>query len=192
MGTRSLRTFIAVEVSSEVRGRARQLIGRLQETGAKVTWVKPEALHLTLKFLGDVDLIDVPSVCQAVQEAVADLPPFEFQVHGAGAFPSVARPRTIWLGVGAGDEELVGLHGAVERAVSGLGFRHENRRFRPHLTLGRVRGDRELGELGRLITANAEFTGGVTSIDDVVVFSSELESDGPIHEPLAIAPLNGR
>lgn len=192
MATRSLRTFIAVEMSHEVRARAQQLVGRLQETGAKVTWVKPEAMHLTLKFLGEVELIDIPAVCEAVTGAVGDLPPFEIDVQGAGAFPSAGRPRTIWLGVGRGEAELVELHTAVERALAGLGYRQENRRFRPHLTLGRVRGDRDLAALGRLVTQHADFVGGVSSIDDVVVFSSELEPGGPLHEPLAVAPLNGR
>jgi 2'-5' RNA ligase len=192
MSTRSLRTFIAVEMSQEVRARASQLVTRLQGTAAKVTWVKPQAMHLTLKFLGDVDLIDISAVCEAVTGAVADLPPFEIEVHGAGAFPSVGRPRTIWLGVGRGEEELVELHTAVERALAGLGFRQENRRFRPHLTLGRVRGDRDLAALGQLLSEHTGYVGGVTSIDDVVVFSSELEAEGPLHEPLAVAPLNGR
>jgi 2'-5' RNA ligase len=190
--TRSLRTFVAVEMSPEVRARAEQLIGRLRGTEAKVTWVKPPTMHLTLKFLGDVDLVDMPAVCEAVNGAVGELPPFEIEVRGAGAFPSVARPRTIWVGVGRGIEELIEVHNSVERALSRLGFRQENRRFRPHLTLGRVRGDRDLGELGGLVTQHAEFVGGVTSVDEVIVFSSELEAEGPIHEPLAVAPLNGR
>jgi 2'-5' RNA ligase len=192
MATRSLRTFIAVEMSSEVRTRARQLVDKLQETGAKVTWVKPEAMHLTLKFLGDVDLLEIPAVCEAVSGVVAELPPFEIEIRGAGAFPSASRPRTIWLGVGHGNEELVEVHDAIERALSRLGFRQENRRFRPHLTLGRVRGDGGLSELGRLVTQHAEYVGGVASVDDVIVFSSELDAEGPIHEPLAVAPLNGR
>jgi 2'-5' RNA ligase len=192
MATRSLRTFVAVEMSSEVRARARQLVGLLQAAGAKVTWVKPEAMHLTLKFLGEVDLIDIPAVCDAVNGAVVDLPPFEIVVSGAGAFPASGRPRTIWLGVSQGSDELIELHDRVERALAKLGFRQENRRFRPHLTLGRVRGDRDLRELGQLVVEHADYVGGVASVDEVVVFSSELEADGPIHEPLAVAPLNGR
>lgn len=191
MAIRSLRTFVAIEMSPEVRSRARQLIVRLQDCGAKATWVKPEAMHLTLKFLGEVELLEMPAVCEAVTAAVADLPPFEIQVQGAGAFPTAARPRTVWLGVRRGQEELIALHDAVERALSRLGFRQENRRFRPHLTLGRVRGDRALRELGEVVKQHAEFVGGVASVDEVVVFSSELEAEGPIHEPLAVAPLNG-
>lgn len=192
MAVRSLRTFIAVEISPEVRSHARQLTARLQDCGAKATWVKPEAMHLTLKFLGEVDLLDTPAVCDAVATAVADLPPFEIEVHGAGAFPTIARPRTVWLGVRRGQEELIALHDAVELALSRLGYRQENRRFRPHLTLGRVRGDHGLDELGEIVRQHADFMGGVASVDEVVVFSSELESGGPIHEPLAVAPLNGR
>lgn len=190
--TRSLRTFIAAEMSAEVRARSRQLVSRLQPTDAKVTWTKTETMHLTFKFLGEVDLIDIPAVCQAVTDAVAPLPPFEIELRGAGAFPTAHRPRTIWLGVGRGEAELLDLHGAIERAMRGLGYRHEQRRFRPHLTVGRVRGGRDLDRLGQLIAEEADFTGGVSSVDEVIVFSSELEPDGPRHEPLAVAPLNGR
>jgi 2'-5' RNA ligase len=166
-------------------------MGRLQGTSAKVTWVKPQAMHLTLKFLGEVDLKDIPAVCEAVNRAVNELPAFEFEAHGAGAFPSTSRPRTIWLGVGRGEEEFVALHAAIDRALGELGFRRENRRFRPHLTLGRVRGERDVGELGELVARQADFVGGVSSVDEVIVFSSELAPDGPVHEPLAVAALEG-
>ncbi len=190
--TRTLRTFVAVEISSETRARARQLIARLSGTGAKVSWVKPERLHLTLKFLGDVDLRDVAPLCEAVKSATAELPPFEIEVRGAGAFPTGARPRTLWLGVGRGGEELVALHDAVDQALDGLGYRREQRRFRPHLTIGRVRGGHDLDALGQLVTLHADFAGGVSSIDEVVVMSSDLTPDGPDYEPLAVAPLDGR
>lgn len=190
--TRALRTFIAVEISAETRSRARQLIERLRGTDAKISWVKPDCLHLTLKFLGDVDLRDIPGVCEAVTRAVADLPPFEIEAHGAGAFPTAARPRTIWLGVGRGADDMIALHDAVDRALGGIGYRHEQRRFRPHLTVGRVRGGRDLDALGQLLAQHADFAGGVSSIDEVVVMSSDLTPDGPDYEPLAVAPLNGR
>ncbi|HEX5442368.1 MAG TPA: RNA 2',3'-cyclic phosphodiesterase [Pirellulales bacterium] len=190
--TRTLRTFVAVEISSETRARARQLIARLSGTGAKVSWVKPECLHLTLKFLGDVDLRDVAPLYEAVKSATAELPPFEIEVRGAGAFPTAARPRTLWLGVGRGGEELVALHDAVDQALDGLGYRREQRRFRPHLTIGRVRGGHDLDALGQLVTQHADFAGGVSSIDEVVVMSSDLTPDGPDYEPLAVAPLDGR
>ena len=76
---RTVRTFIAVEISSEVRSRAARLISQLEATGANVRWVKPEQMHLTLKFLGDVDLREIPEVCAAVSQATADVPPFSLR-----------------------------------------------------------------------------------------------------------------
>lgn len=190
---RNVRTFVAVEISSEMRLRAGQLIDRLSSTAAKVRWVEPHNLHFTLKFLGDVDLLDIPQLCEAVTGAVAELPPFEIEALGAGAFPDLHNPRTVWLGVGRGTEAMVELHDAVERALTTLGFRREQRRYRPHVTLGRVRGAGPANlELAERLAKLADFPGGIASIEEVVVFSSELGRDGPSYEVLASAPLGGR
>jgi 2'-5' RNA ligase len=182
-----------VEISSETRTRAGQLIGRLDTPEAKIKWVEPHNLHLTLKFLGDVDLLEVPQLCQAVTDAVVDLPPFEIEARGAGAFPDAQHPRTVWLGVDRGSEEMIELHDAVERSLAPLGFRREQRRFRPHLTIGRVRGGGPgLRTLADKLVLEGDFAGGVSSVDEIVVFSSELGRDGPTYEVLATAPLNGR
>lgn len=173
--------------------RAGQLIGRLGSTSAKVKWVEPHNLHLTLKFLGDVDLLEIPELCQAVTDAVAELPPFEIEARGAGAFPDLRHPRTVWLGVGRGTEEMVQLHDIVEQSLAPLGFRQEQRRFRPHLTIGRVRGGGPgIAELAENLAEQADFAGGVSSVEEVVVLSSELSRTGPTYEVLATAPLNGR
>ncbi|HUY36791.1 MAG TPA: RNA 2',3'-cyclic phosphodiesterase [Pirellulales bacterium] len=191
--SRPLRTFVAVAASREVRGRAAQLISELSCTAAKVRWVEPENLHFSLKFLGDVELLEIPKVCEAVARAVAGQPPFEIVARGAGAFPDADRPRTIWLGVRDGSEPMVELNAHVERELAPLGFRRERRRFRPHLTIGRVRDGRPgLSELGRLVRQHADFVGGVVSVDEVVVFSSALGRDGPFYEPLSTATLDGR
>src|SRR5690349_21441295 len=99
---RLVRTFVAVEISAETRTRAGQLIGRLDTPEVKIKWVETHNLHLTLKFLGDVDLLEIPQLCQAVTDAVVELPPFEFEARGAGAFPDIHHPRTVWLGLGRG------------------------------------------------------------------------------------------
>lgn len=185
-----VRTFIAAEIPREVQDRAASLIARLQGSDAKVKWVRPEQLHWTLKFLGDVELEEIPAVCARVTEAVADIRAFDVEAHGAGAFPDPRRPRTVWLGVSRGAEEMVELHAAVERSLVPLGFRAEGRKFRPHVTIGRVRNSPVgIAELGRLITENADFDGGVSTVFEVVVFSSELHRDGPTHQPLAHIPL---
>ena len=187
-----VRTFIAAEIPREVQGRAAALIDRLRATEAKVKWVNPQQLHWTLKFLGDVELREIPEVCDAVARSVAHLKPFDVEARGAGAFPDPRRPRTIWLGVGNGSEGMVELHSAVEQGLKPLGYRPEGRKFRPHVTIGRVRHSPSgIPELGRLVTEHADFDAGVCTVFEVVVFSSELGRDGPTYDPLAHAPLGG-
>ena len=190
---RTVRTFIAVEISSEIRSRARRLIAELAPLTSGVKWVEPHNLHLTLKFLGEVEMLEIPQVCNAVALAVADLPPFDLHAAGAGAFPTLERPRTIWLGVDQGVDEMVELHDALDERLAPLGFRREPRRFRPHLTIGRVRNcsAQEIRALGQLLLQQKDFAGGSSDVSEVIVFSSELGRDGPAYEPLSHAPLGG-
>ena len=188
-----LRTFVAIEIPVEVQDRAGRLIGRLQAAPAKVKWVAPRHLHWTLKFLGDVDMLEIPKICQAVTRAVEPLAPFDVEARGAGAFPDETRPRTIWIGMGEGTEPMIELHDAIDRELGTLGYRAENRRFRPHLTIGRVRQSHEgIDELSSLLRENTEFDGGLSTVYEVVVFSSELGRDGPTHDPLCHVELKGR
>ncbi len=89
-----IRTFVAVEIPFDVKDRARKMIARLRDTEAKVKWVAPEHMHWTLKFLGPVDMVDIPAVCEAVKRAVEPLACFDVEAKGAGAFPDARRPRT--------------------------------------------------------------------------------------------------
>lgn len=181
------RTFIAVEVSSGVAAQAARLIGRLERTSAKVRWVDPRTLHLTLKFLGEVEALLIPDLCKAVSAAVAAVEGFDMELAGVGAFPNTAKPRTIWLGARQGQEEMIALHDAIDAALADLGFRSEARRFKPHLTLGRVRQGHV--ELSALIAEHEDFSAGKLTVDEVVVMSSELTRDGPEYTPLGHAEL---
>jgi 2'-5' RNA ligase len=187
-----VRTFIGIEIPAEVTGRASQLIAHLREAPAKVKWVDTRHMHWTLKFLGDVDIREIPKICQAVSEAVEPLAPFDVEARGAGAFPDPLRPRTVWVGMGAGSEQMIELHDAIEHELAKLGYRKENRRFRPHLTIGRVRQSPEgIEELGRLVEEHADFESGLSTVYEVIVYASELGRDGPTHEALGHAELKG-
>ena len=188
----TLRTFVAVDIDTAVETQVNRLIGRLRQTAAKVKWVDARQLHFTLKFLGEIELLEAPEVCAAVQRAVTPLAGFRAVVSGTGAFPQLDRPRTVWVGISEGEEEFVALHDAVEDALHELGFRREHRRFRPHLTLGRVRqSPAGIEELGQLIRDNHDFVAGEISVGEVKVFSSVLAKDGPTYTLLGTAELRG-
>jgi 2'-5' RNA ligase len=183
--SQTLRTFVAVEMDPAIRKAAQRLIEKFRATGAGVSWGVAENMHLTLKFLGDVGVGDVPRVCQAVREAAAGVAPFGLQVCGAGAFPNLSRPRVIWLGAGEGQEPMAALAERIESALKELGFPREGRRFQAHLTLGRVRrGGPEIAALAGLVQQHAAVEIGQTPVEEVVVFSSQLKPTGAVYEAL--------
>jgi 2'-5' RNA ligase len=189
----TLRTFVAVEINSAVRQRTEELIEQLRSAGADVKWVAVHNLHLTLKFLGDVVSREIPRVCEAVGRGASEVEPFELEVRGAGAFPNARRPRTLWLGVGGGSQEMVALHEKVEGPLKKLGFRPEHRRHQPHLTIGRIRrGGPGVTELGQLLEQHADYVAGRVKVSQVVVLSSQLDRGGPTYEALSRAKLGGK
>ncbi|MDX1964345.1 MAG: RNA 2',3'-cyclic phosphodiesterase [Pirellulales bacterium] len=187
-----LRTFIAVEIGPDVAGRAQTLINRLKATDAKVSWIRPQQMHFTLNFLGDIRDREIPELLRLVTDAVRPLPAFDLLCRGLGVFPSLENPRTIWLGVTTGAEAMIELHQALDRGLKQLGLRGEGRRFRPHLTLGRVRslphGPENLAEL---IAEYAAYEAGVMSVCDVTIMHSDPHGNGSSYEPLGQAELLG-
>jgi len=189
---RKTRTFVAVAASSEVRGRAGQAIDRLRTIAENVKWVAQENLHWTLQFLGDVDDAELVEVCRRVVDTAARHKPFFLSGEGVSAFPTSSRPRTLWLGAGQGSDALCELQSAIEQSLAELGFRGERRKFVPHLTLGRVgRGSHGGQPLAARLAELAAFEGGAMSVEEVTVFASQLERDGPTYLTLARAPLSG-
>ncbi len=184
-----IRTFIAVPTSPGIRQAALKLAGLLQPAAGDVKWVEPENLHWTLQFLGEIDQLEIPAVCTAVSSAVVEVEAFDLEARGAGAFPAPDRPRTLWIGAGAGAQAMVALHGAIQRKLNKLGYRAEQRRFVPHITLGRAGRKSPPRPLVRELAGLAEFDAGSMLVDEVTVFSSNLTPDGPRYEVLARAPL---
>jgi 2'-5' RNA ligase len=183
------RTFIAVEISDEIRRRAMELAGRLSAVIDDVKWVAIENLHWTLQFLGDVEELEIPAVCTAVAEAAAECEPFDLTAWGAGAFPTADRPRTLWIGSGEGAADMVALQKAIERRLKKLGYRSEQRRFVPHLTLGRAGRHGRPQSLTAILASLADFDAGSMLVDEVTVFASQLTREGSVYEPLSRAPL---
>ena len=185
------RTFIAIEAVDQVHAAALTAIDRLRSAASGIKWVAPDNLHWTLQFLGDLTDMEVAEVCLRTVKVAARHEAFTVEARGVGAFPSIKRPRTLWIGAGQGAEKLVALQADVEEALSTLGFRGENRQFVPHLTLGRAgRGPASGGaELSDRLAKLADYDAGVMAVDSVTVFASELGRDGPTYHVLARAPL---
>ncbi len=134
-----MRIFVAVFPPPEVR---RALVGAARELPVvgEVRWARPENVHLTLKFLGDVSEDDLDRVAEALEPVRLRHEPFEAELSGFGAFPSARRARILWAGIGEGSEFLRDLARDVEASLEPLGFEREDRAYVPHLTLGRARG----------------------------------------------------
>jgi 2'-5' RNA ligase len=186
-----IRTFIAVATSPDVRQAALKLIGRLRlsENAREVKWVAAENLHWTLQFLGNLDEREIPTVCDAVSTAVAELDPFELEARGAGAFPAADRPRTLWIGAGQGERAICVLHSAIERRLKKRGFRGEQRKFVPHITIGRAGRAAHPRSLSDDLSTLADYDAGTMLVDEVTVYASELKSDGPEYRVLSRAAL---
>jgi RNA 2',3'-cyclic 3'-phosphodiesterase len=188
-----LRTFIAVALDRFTHDRLVGLQERLAGAGVVAKWVEPENLHITLLFLGEVDARETPAVCKAVEGAARRIKSFPITLAGAGAFPTPRRPRTLIVHVTEGATEMVALHDAVETPLLDLGgYRREERPYKPHLTLGRVKGQEAAESLAAAIRQFEGWQGGQTRVDEVLVMSSELRSQGPEYTVLCRARLRGK
>lgn len=190
------RTFIAIELSEELRDGLDLLQDRLraQTPRGSVRWVRPEGIHLTLKFLGDTPVEQVEDVKVALAEAAADVGPFRVTARGLGCFPNARRPRVVWVGLEEPTGALQRLRDAVETHVAPLGFPTERRKFSPHLTLGRVQrraSSSEVREIGERVAASSTGLVGEMEVRAVSYIKSDLRPSGAVYTTLLETGLKG-
>ncbi len=185
-----MRTFIAFDIDDAVRAElraAQRAMGRI----SSVRWVKPESIHLTLKFIGDIEDRLLPGVFECMRAAVDGVEPFEFEVRGLGWFPPGQRPRVLWAGVEGGAESLPVIARRLNEGLLEVGVAGEDRPFRAHLTLGRVKGrlDASLAQeaFGRVRRHNF----GQVYAEELVFFMSELLPEGARYTRLGAVKLVG-
>ncbi|HUT36155.1 MAG TPA: RNA 2',3'-cyclic phosphodiesterase [Planctomycetota bacterium] len=183
-----MRLFIAVELDEAVRQRLGKAQDRLRSAPCHVKWVKPELMHLTLRFLGEADEALVGILGQVMASAALGIAPVEVTVAGLGTFPERGAPRVVWAGL-RDDGSLALLSRRLEEGVRRLGFAPEDRPFRPHLTLGRVNGRQGADELRRRLAAQATDTFGSCTIAELLLIQSVLSPAGPAYTPLRRHPL---
>ena len=195
----TLRTFIAIELDAKLRNSLGRLQDQLREqvVPGSVRWVRPEGIHLTLKFLGDTPLEKVENVKAALAQAAAEVGPFAFSLAGLGCFPSTRQPNVVWVGLQEPTGALTRLRDAVEAVVAPLGFPTENRPFKPHLTLGRVQryGSRQQASaargVGEVVAVTTIGTIGEMTVHTVSYIQSDLKPSGAVYTTLLEARLEG-
>jgi len=178
-----LRAFIGIEAPDEVRRALARVQQEFSGCSAKVKWVPPENLHLTMKFLGDID-DEMAGKVKAAMAKASGGGPITIRVDGLGRFPPRGRPRTIWAGVSDGADAVERLFKELDRALRRLGFEKE-RRFVPHLTIGRVKSPKGADELTPVIERHAGTAFGSCDAADMVLFKSTLTPQGAIYEVVA-------
>ncbi len=190
-----MRLFVAVDLQENLRRAAARVTRTVRERLERaetygISWVAPENLHLTLRFLGEVSE-DLRGQVEASLGAPFDTPPFDIELAGVGTFPAAGSARVIWLGIVRGAEALSALHDEVERRLAPLAFEKEDRPYRAHLTIARFRTPAP-ARVRDIITAAREAGSiGRCSIDKVTLYRSQLSPKGAIYTPLVRAPLAG-
>jgi 2'-5' RNA ligase len=176
---RTIRSFIAVPLPVEVQRRVGRVIDLLASDDDGVKWVPAENLHLTLKFLGDVDNRSVPEVCQTMRACCREQAPFGIELSGMGAFPDVGRTRVLWIGVVQGEKPLTELVERLEEKCAAIGFKREPRRYQAHLTIGRMKtGRRPSDELREKLTSYEKTPFGSVLVNEIHLVASFLEKRG--------------
>lgn len=181
---KTIRTFIAVPLGDEVSRNAIRLIERLRQPNDGIKWVPTDNLHLTLKFLGEVNNTEVADVCAVLQNVCADREPFELRFAGAGGLPSIERPRTLIARMEDPTESLTEIATELDREYAELGFKREPRDYTPHLTLGRTKAGsrRPSPEVMERLLRETDIEIGMMVVDRIQVIASFLDKSGPTYQ----------
>jgi RNA 2',3'-cyclic 3'-phosphodiesterase len=186
-----VRTFIAIPLSEQCRAILEDLQRGLRESGADVRWVSIHSIHLTLKFLGEVDAATIPALAQSLRTISVAEQPLDLSIGGIGSFPASRNPRVVWCGIDGDTEKLLRLQKKIEAVCAEMGFPPEERSFQPHLTLGRVKGKRNLQRLQDCIKIGSDLESRFKA-DHYNVYRSTLKPQGAVYSILEQITLGPR
>lgn len=180
-----MRLFLACDPPEEVRKNIAAVQAKLQKKyGGGVKWVRPEGIHLTLKFFGSTPVSEIETIRRVVQENVKGQSAMHLRISRIGAFPNARRPRVIWLGIEGDVSRLIALQKKIDAGLEVYGFEKEERAFSPHLTLGRLKTPQALPGLEELTADAASFTTGEFDASALILFRSDLRRDGAVYTKL--------
>ncbi len=177
-----MRIFIAIDIPEALKKEIGKVQLELRNTGADVRWVRPECLHLTLKFLGEIKPEELASISQRLRDSIRDINPFRFSINSLGAFPRPNTPRVVWVGVTPEQESLNELNKRIEDTLVPLGFSKEDRPFTPHLTIGRLRSGSYREKLSKKIDELKDISIGKVEVKKILIMESHLSPHGARYE----------
>lgn len=186
-----MRAFVAVEISDETRNELATLIAELGHVDAPLKWVAPQNIHLTLKFLGNVPDESVTKAIEIMKKCCEGVAPFRLEVKGVGGFPDLRRPRVLFVDAVDEPATAASLARRLNKEMTRAGVPKEDRPFRSHLTIGRVRRPRPLDDVAKKLERVADKSFGTTDVERIVLMKSDLTSAGPIYTPVEYGILRG-
>lgn len=185
-----IRSFLAFELPPEIRGQIGAVSKELQKTRMPVRWVKEENIHLTMIFLGSLNEDVIDEIKERVPSVVKGFSTIKTRLNGVGVFPHWRKPRVIWAGLDGEIERLSNLRDELQAELKVLGPGQEKRPFRPHLTIGRFKGrvDRD-EDLKWILDRYQDISSDLCSLNELILFKSDLRPDGPVYTRMATWPL---
>ena len=179
--TETFRAFIAIDLPESIKSFLSEAQEALKLHRFRVKWVRPQNIHLTLKFLGDTATADTDKIVEAMTLAARGCPIVSLTAKGIGVFPNVRRPRVIWAGLNGQLETLVNLQQTLDAHLADLGFARDTRAFKSHLTLGRVKGKIASDRMKAAIDKLKEFESEPFEANRVILFKSDLRPSGAVY-----------
>ena len=181
-----MRLFIAIELPQEIREELARIQSHLKYSAADVKWVEKENIHLTLKFLGEVQEEKIEKIRSVLDGIAGGARPFKLSLKDIGAFPKIEYPRVIWVGLDKGTAESEGLAAKLDEELSKIGFEKEARPFSVHLTIGRVRSSKNKDALKKTIASYSlqPAPPAPQEVNSIILFKSTLTQKGPIYSKL--------
>jgi len=179
-----IRSFIAIELNKETREKLAVIQNKIKQTEADLKLVNTNDIHLTLHFLGNIELPKIDSLKKNLASIIGALSNFKIKPHGIGAFPNIKNPRVIWVGIADGKTKLMTVQERIGSELKKLGIEPEKREFHPHLTLARVKSEKNKHILVKALKEFSPPQFDKISVCEIILFKSILSPSGPIYEVL--------
>ena len=188
--TQRVRCFVAIEIPCAIQDRLAKVQDILRKGIRQASWGNPKKLHLTLKFLGEVEQTELDTIEAAIEQVTMNHAPFAIEVGGIGAFPNLTRPRVVWCGVKVGAAEINELAREINLKLDRCGYPRDERTSNPHLTIARIKGRMDLRPFADTFNRYEEIEGASTTVREVTLVRSQLHLKGAVYTPLKSCRLN--